>query len=60
MTTTPTVSNIEKATEIIDDAIRRFMNQKLADVNEVINTLLDARNALADIDNRVDEPELTV
>lgn len=41
---------ISKAATIIDEAIKRFSKQKLADTNEVIDVLLDARNMLINLD----------
>ena len=44
-------SKVNELTQMINDSINKFSGQKLADVTQVIDVLLDIRNTLVRFDN---------
>ena len=49
-------SKVNELTQMINDSINKFSGQKLADVNQVIDVLLDIRNTLVRFDSTPTEP----
>ena len=55
-----TDDKVSELTQLINDSINRFSGQKLADVNQVIDVLLDIRNTLVRFDTDSTTPEPAV